>query len=510
MKLQFQATAYAAAVAVLFIPEPADANSSSFPKDFNELTSVALQEAAPWLAIAPAWRDFKAKKQELVLAYGPAAAPVSRILLVGLGQWNKLSEVEQYELLRESTAKAMQYCRERSLETVGLEITTLKALGLDLNLVLTEVVSSAYLGLYRNMQFKSELKEFKPDPKALILLGAGQEMQVAANYGRIKAEAVNIARELSNTPANHLTPTQFATKAVELAKHPKLSCEVLDMAQLQALGCGALVAVGQGSINPPCLVILEYTPENLSSEAAKDPLVIVGKGITFDSGGISLKPSEGMWEMKSDCGGATAVFGLMSALSQLEVPRRVIGLLALAENMPDGKACRPGDVLATHAGKTVEIISTDAEGRLVLCDALSYAQKRWQPTLMVDIATLTGASVVALGDYVAAVFATKPELAMQVRNWGLKTGEKFWPMPLDEAYMDYLKSETADFTNAGPRFGGACTAAIFLKQFVNSPQWIHLDIAGPGFIGKSLPLCQAGGTGFGVMTLLELVQGELA
>lgn len=268
---------------------------------------------------------------------------------------------------------------------------------------------------------------------------------------------------------------------------------------------GALLAVGQGSARPPRLVVLEHAPEGHEQDK---PLILVGKGITFDSGGISLKPAANMQQMKCDMTGAADVLAAIAALAEEDAPRRVVGLLACAENMPDGKATRPGDVVRAAGGDTVEITNTDAEGRLVLCDALAYAQKQWTPAAMVDIATLTGACAVALGTELAGLFCDDTDLAERIRAAGGVGGENYWRLPLWQPYAEQLKSEVADICHTGPREGGAINAALFLKHFVREGvRWAHLDIAGVDWNAKKTPLCPAGASGFGARTLLELARG---
>ena len=268
---------------------------------------------------------------------------------------------------------------------------------------------------------------------------------------------------------------------------------------------GALLAVGQGSARPPRLVVLEHAPEGHEKDK---PLILVGKGITFDSGGISLKPAANMQQMKCDMTGAADVLAAIATLAEEDAPRRVIGLLACAENMPDGRATRPGDVVRSAGGDTVEITNTDAEGRLVLCDALAYAQKQWTPAAMVDIATLTGACAVALGTELAGLFCDDTDLAERIRAAGGVGGENYWRLPLWQPYAEQLKSEVADICHTGPREGGAINAALFLKHFVREGvRWAHLDIAGVDWNAKKSPLCPVGASGFGARTLLELARG---
>lgn len=521
MDIVFQAepTAWNAAVAVVPLFEKAD------PRE----VSPELFRAAPWLDGASGLADFRGRKGDFLLLHGPADAAVRRVLLAGLGadgEKSPLSRPERLEALRNTAGAAAASCREHGFGSLAFPLSALircgasgSASGQDGERAVEEAVCGALLGLYRNTAFKSGKsgKPIEPDPQRLELLCDDAALKGAfagaAERGRVHAEAVILARNLANTPGNLLTPADLADEAVRLATRHGQRSEVLGMDALAREGMGAFVSVGAGAAcdpaaphrrHEPCLVILEHAPAGHEQEA---PLVVVGKGITFDSGGLSLKPPAGMWEMKGDMGGAAAVLGLFEALGRLAVSRRVIGLLACAENMPGAYATRPGDVVTTLSGKTVEIVNTDAEGRLVLCDSLTYAQRRWAPDTLIDVATLTGACVVALGDDVAGLFCEEPELAARIKGLGEMVGEPFWPLPLHERYFDNLKSETADFTNAGAREGGACSAAMFLKQFVNlegtpHARWAHLDIAGPGFYTRKVPNCPAGASGFAVRTLI--------
>lgn len=505
MELRFQAggaSAWSAEAAVVFL----------FEDETIEGACPELIEAAPWMGIAPGLRDFRGKKDELTVLYGPPAMGLSRAVVLGLGKKENLTFAELLEGLRKAAGMAAVRCRELGIETIGLPVSPLarfRESGPDVERIIEEIVCGAMLGLYRNRTFKSAKcgnTEVATDPRWLGLLFCDDAVpdfpRLAARRGETHAEAVMLARELANRPANHLTPEMLADEASKLARRHDLKCEIFDRADIVNMGMGAFASVAAGSINEPRLIVLEHAPAGHADDA---PLVVIGKGITFDSGGISLKPASGMWEMKGDMGGAAAVMGLFEALGQLETPRRVIGLLACAENMPDARATRPGDVVTTLSGKTVEIVNTDAEGRLVLCDALTYALGRWTPEILVDVATLTGACVVALGNDVAGLFCQDATLAERIKTLGDCVGEPFWPLPLWDRYFENLKSETADFANAGAREGGACAAAVFLKQFVPPEiHWAHLDIAGPGFVTRKVTNCPAGGTGFAVRTLIEL------
>lgn len=468
----------------------------------------ALREAAPWLADNPALADVSGAADEVWVMYGGPRAEVSRVLLAGLG---RPGEAETGDLLadavRRAAGAAARRCRELGLVEMGVVIPVLEETEPSgLPRLVEETVCGVLLGLYRQTEWKTRLPSDPPelpDPLRLVLLAAeevSEPVREAARRGQAAAEAVILARNLINGPANQVTPAYMAAEARRVARRRHQRCEVLEPDQLE--GMGAFRAVAAGSAAEAQLIVLEHAPEGHEEE---NPLVVVGKGLTFDSGGISLKPAAGMEAMKGDMSGAAAVLGLFDALGALGVPRRVVGILPCTENMPGGRACRPGDVVTTLSGRTVEIVNTDAEGRLVLCDALTYAQQRWTPSLLLDAATLTGACVVALGGEVAGLFASSPELAERIQKAGRAVGEAYWPLPLEQRYFEALKSETADFANAGSREGGACSAAIFLKQFIREGvPWAHLDIAGPAFAKQKSARRPAGASGFAVRTFLEL------
>ena len=327
-----------------------------------------------------------------------------------------------------------------------------------------------------------------------------QVAERAARRGRIIGEHCNIARQLDNEPGNALTPSVFANRLAEIARSGGLSAEVLDHHELERLGMGMLLGVGRGSAEPPRLVAIRYEP---AGAPASPVLGLVGKGITFDTGGISIKPAADMDRMKDDMAGGAAVACAMCALAELKAPIRVIGVIPIAENMPGGRAIRPGDVLKSASGKTVEIINTDAEGRLILGDALWYAQQLGA-THLVDIATLTGAISIALGKITSGLFGTPASFVEHVRATAERAGDRCWPLPLFDEYKDQLRSEIADMINTGGRLGGAITAALFLKEFTGGLPWIHLDIAGTAWTEENKPFMPKGPTGVGVRTLVEL------
>ena len=344
------------------------------------------------------------------------------------------------------------------------------------------------------------------DPFELAALGiivdakAREAATAAAHRGRVIGEHCNMARQLDNEPGNALTPSVFAERLSEIARSGGLAVEVLDHRELERLGMGMLLGVGRGSAEPPRLVAIRYEP---AGAPASPVLGLVGKGITFDTGGISIKPAADMDRMKDDMAGGAAVACAMRALSELKAPIRVIGVIPIAENMPGGRAIRPGDVLKSASGKTVEVINTDAEGRLILGDALWYA-KTLGATHLVDIATLTGAISVALGKITSGLFGTPDAFVEHVRATAERAGDRCWPLPLFEEYKDQLRSEIADMINTGGRPGGAITAALFLKEFTGDLPWVHLDIAGTAWAEENKPFMPKGPTGVGVRTLVEL------
>jgi leucyl aminopeptidase len=348
--------------------------------------------------------------------------------------------------------------------------------------------------------------ELPPDPRELLLLTENEPdeaLRTAVSTSEAIASGACLARDLTTAPANQVTPSFLARTAGQLAERHGFSVKEIDYEEAGSLGMGAFRAVAKGSREPAYVTIIEHAPPDVANEP---PLVLVGKGITFDSGGISLKPSDKMDAMKQDMAGAAAVLGTFEALGQLKTKRRVVGILPCTENMPDGQAYKPGDVIRTLSGITVEIVSTDAEGRLIMADVLAYSE-RYKPAAIVDIATLTGACITALGSQVGGLMGNHEALREALREIGMQVGEKLWPLPLWELYLDPLKSDVADFKNVGDRRGGAIAAGIFLEQFVPpGVPWAHLDIAGPAWSEKDVSTCARGATGFGVRILIELIR----
>uniref|UniRef100_B8DLW0 Probable cytosol aminopeptidase n=2 Tax=Nitratidesulfovibrio TaxID=2802295 RepID=B8DLW0_NITV9 len=485
-----------------------------------------LLEAAPWLGIAPAVRDFRGRKDEVAVFHGHPDLAVPRVIAAGLGKREAFAATAPAGL-RAAAGAALRRCRELKIETVAVDAVALARVvetggdapaGTPSWSPAEEAVCGALLGLYRYDRFKTNgngnggaeaAEDARFEPRWLGLLCAEasvpDDLHAAARRGEAAAAGVALARDLVNGPPNFVTPGYLAEQAVAIAKKYGMQARSLGRAELVEMGMGAFASVFRGAEEEPRLVVIEHAPKGTEDQK---PLVFVGKGITFDTGGISLKPPAKMHEMKGDMAGAAAVLGLFEALGRSDVPRRVVGIMPCTENMPDGRATRPGDIVTTLSGKTVEVINTDAEGRLVLCDAMTWAQREYAPEVVVDLATLTGACVVALGMEVAAVFATDDALSGRIRAVGDVVGDRFWPLPLWDMYFENLKSDVADIANVGPREGGAVNAALFLKQFVDKGvRWAHLDIAGPAYTAKKTSTCPGGGTGFAVRTLLELVRG---
>jgi leucyl aminopeptidase len=373
------------------------------------------------------------------------------------------------------------------------------------------IVEGLELGNYRFDRYRTTQPEEKNAPrleKTSLVLPAGENRTPAVTeaiaLGQRVAQATNWARDLVNEPAGTLTPTRLAEAAEEAAKEAGLVAEISGRKEITKLNMGMFLGVAQGSAEAPRLIHLAYEPKD-ASQAKRKPLALVGKAITFDSGGLSLKTAEGMVDMKTDMAGSAAVFGAMKVIGALAPPFPVHAFVGACENMPSGTAYRPGDVLVSRAGKTVEITNTDAEGRLVLGDILSWAND-WKPAALIDLATLTGACMVALGNYITGAFGENEPLIQEVLDAGKAAGEELWRMPVSDLQRDALRSEIADMKNSGERWGGAINAALFLREFVGDTPWVHLDIAGPSQSPKERGYYSKGATGVGVRTLVEWVR----
>ena len=431
--------------------------------------------------------------QSLLLFDVPKAA-AERILLVGLGAEKDFTP-RNY---RKAIVKTVRALNEAGVKEAVSSLSLLDVRGADGYWLARHAVEAAEEAAYRFDEYKGQSKD-KQKPalqKLTLLMGRdhGKTAEEGLKVGAAIAAGIAYTRTLGNLPPNVCTPSYLAAEAGRLAKGSKLKVTVLDQAQMKKLGMGALLAVARGSRQPPKLIVMEY------HGAGKDqkPHVLVGKGITFDTGGISIKPSQSMDEMKFDMCGAASVFGTLKAVMQLGLKINVVGVVPSAENMPGGDAARPGDIVSTLSGQTVEILNTDAEGRLILCDALTYAE-RFKPASIVDIATLTGACVVALGNVVSGLLGNNERLVQSLKAAGDKAEDRAWPLPLYDDYQDSLKSNFADFANIGGREAGAITAACYLSRFTKNMTWAHLDIAGTAWKGGA----EKGATGRPVPLLVQ-------
>jgi len=440
--------------------------------------------------------DFAAKEGEVAVVYQRTKKAVVRILLVGLGK----AATKSPEPVRRASALAAR--QARTLKASSLAIVVPPAMEFERDSVVG-LVEGALLGLYQYNKYITKKKEPESELTQLVLAGLRpaslRKVRAWSREAEAIAEAACFARDLSNAPGNELYPQSFAQSAQESAGRNGFEVKVLDEVEIAGLGMGGVLGVSQGSSRPPRFLILEYGPKK------KRPVVLVGKGVTFDSGGISIKPSAGMAEMKMDMSGAAAVLGTFQSVAQLRLPVHVVGLIPAVENMPGGNSLRPGDILRHHNGQTSEVDNTDAEGRLILADALSYATK-YQPSAIIDIATLTGACVVALGHHATGMMGTDEQTMERLRRAGERTYERVWPLPIFEEYEKLIKSDVADVKNTGGRWAGAITAALFLKRFVGKCPWVHLDIAGTAILEDAGPYSTKGGSGIGVRLLTEYLR----
>jgi leucyl aminopeptidase len=433
------------------------------------------------------------KATELTLLHRPPGVAAARVLLAGAGKVEKFDYAE----LRRVAGAAVRHLKSKSVKKIALALDAGYAGGE----YAAAAVEGAILGEFEPDRYKTGEDEKKSvEEFAVAVAGGGAKLDDAIARGRILAEAQNFTRGLVNEPANRLTPAKIAEAAQKMAAEYQLECEVLEREQMEKLGMGALLGVAQGSAEAPAFIVIRYRPGRTESKAH---LGLVGKGVTFDTGGISIKPADGMEKMKYDMAGGAAMMGAMRALAQLKPGMAVTAFIPCVENMPGSRAQRPGDIVTAMSGKTIEVINTDAEGRLILADALTYARLQGC-THLVDAATLTGAIVVALGHLNVGLFANDEAMRDRVLRAAKAEGERVWPMPLEDDYKEYLKSAFADLANVGGRWGGAITAAIFLKEFAGDTPWVHLDIAGTAYLDDSKPFLAKGPTGIPVRTLVRL------
>lgn len=443
-----------------------------------------------WVGEAVRLSGFEAKRDRPLWLFTHGKITPPRLVLVGMGSPG--DGHARSEALRRAAAVAVREARAQRVRHLGVWVPHLSPQALG------AVVEGLYLGSYRYEAYKT-FEEPQLDG-VQILGGTDPERRRALRRGRLLAEATCFARDLVNAPPNEVTPLALARIARQIARERGLEIRVYGPAQLQRMGAGAILAVGRGSRQPPQLIVLEYRPPR-----ARRTVVIAGKGVTFDAGGLDLKTAEGMETMKSDCAGAAAVLATMRVLPDLRVPHRVVGIVGAVENLLGESAMKPGDIVRALNGKTIEITNTDAEGRVVLADALSYAA-RYRPDAIVDLATLTGSAIVALGHYAAAILGNDRALIRDLVRAGEVAGERLWELPLYEEFREAVRSEIADLKNSAGRYGGAQKGAAFIAEFVADRPWAHLDIAGVAFLDKSegqAPHLPKGATGFSVRTLLN-------
>lgn len=446
-------------------------------------------------------REFKGKLHERLLLHTVGQLPVSWVLVIGLGKREEFT----LDRVRSASAEAMRHLRGVGAHTVGSIVHGTGIGGLGASRAVCAVTEGALLGLYRFDTYKKPDENGERVVRTLTLLECGKAKAAAmaegVRRGRILAEAVNFARDLVNEPANTLTPSEMAARARKMASGSGLTVKVLERADMKRLGMGALLGVAQGSHEPPKLIEVSY--KGRKGKGAGPRLGLVGKGLTFDSGGISIKPSEGMEAMKGDMAGGATVLAAIKGIAALKLPVDVTAIVPATENMPSGTAQRPGDIVKAMNGKTIEVINTDAEGRLILADALCYACDR-SLTHLVDVATLTGACVIALGAVRTGAFTNNPELMRQVREASEQAGEKLWELPMDDEYGEQIKSDCADLKNVGGKKGGPITGAKLLANFVGKTPWVHLDIAGTSQAEKDSGYQVKGATGAMVRTLIHV------
>lgn len=446
--------------------------------------------------------DFKGKDGTSAVVYGNGRIEAERVLLVGLGERKKAT----LDTVRRAAANAAKRSVEMKVENISLALHRAVGGRFDLAEMGRVCAEGTYFGSYRYDEYVTDSEDGRLDSLEVELIDCDSAKTKKLNKGAASGVAIgkaqSYARTMSNRPGNIINPTTLAAAAKALARGSKnLSCTVFDEKQLAEKGMGGVLAVGGGSQNKPRLIILKYSPA-AKSASRKPAIGLVGKAITFDSGGISIKRPPKMDQMKMDKSGGIAVLGVMKAVGELGLPVNVYGIIPAAENMPGGTSYRPGDIITTFSGKTVEVLDTDAEGRMVLCDALSYAAKQ-KCNPIIDIATLTGACVVALGRYMAGLMGNDEKLIRQLQRAADDSGEKVWHMPSGEEYSAEMKSKIADFRNLAhiEKYGDACNAAAFLGQFVGDAKWAHLDIAGMDIFEKATEFAAEGSSGFGVRLL---------
>ena len=444
--------------------------------------------------------DFEGKHLQVSVVYTKGDIPAKRIVLAGMGKKTDFT----MDKLRGAYATAARHVRSLKLKEFSTSLDFVYA-DKPLDQIIQAVVEGVFLGLYQFTPFKTVDRDKITEIKEFILVEEKAEtynsILPAAKEAEIISNAVYFTRDMVSHPGNMMTPTDMANEARKVSMRKNVKLTIFDEAKIKKIGMNALAGVAKGSDEPARFIILEY----LGGKKTAPVIALVGKGLTFDSGGICIKPPEKMDEMKSDMAGGAAVMGAIMAASDLKLKVNVVGLIPATENLSGGKACKPGDILKSLSGQTIEVVNTDAEGRLIMADALTYAG-RYKPAVIVDLATLTGACIIALGNLVTGMMGTDDKLKQKIKDAADATGEKVWELPLWEEYHELIKSDVADYKNTGGRPGGAITAAAFLSKFVGNYPWVHLDIAGPAWLTENKPYIPKGASGVGVRLLVQFLK----
>jgi leucyl aminopeptidase len=449
-------------------------------------------------AINQSLKDMEGKLGKLSIIPMPGKKPIQRVLLAGIGKKENLTK----DTIRFVSGKIAQKAREMKLSEFS--IISPPSFVVESTSAVSQIIEGTKMALYKFEKFKSE--KIETSPNLTIIVSKSNKISKVAKIAEIVADGAIFTKSIANLPPNECTPTTLANFAKNMSQKNKMKCNVISEPELKKKGFGGISAVGQGSSNQPKLIILEHNRGRKNDK----PIVLVGKAVTFDTGGISLKPGAAMDEMKFDkCGGCT-VLGIMKSISELKLPINVVGIVPSVENMPGGESYRPGDIIKLYSGKTAEILNTDAEGRLILADALAYGEKYYSPKAIIDFATLTGACIVALGTNVAAIVSNDEKLTKKINESSKRTTEEIWELPLNQDYMDMIKSDVADMKNVGiGRAAGTITAAAFLKNAIEKTPWTHIDIAGVAWTQgstKEKSYNPKGATGFGVRLILDYLQ----
>ena len=464
----------------------------------NKVLGLKKFDTKTTSAINQSLKDMEGKLGRFSIIPVPGKKPAQRILLAGIGKKENLTK----DTIRNISGKIAQKARELKLKEFSIIVPP--NVVIDQISSVSQIIEGSKMSLYKFDKFKAEKAEKSPD--LTIVVSKSKKISQTIKTSEIIADGAIFTKSIANLPPNECTPSTLAGFAKIMSKKNKMKCNIISKIELKKKGFGGITAVGKGSKNEPKLIVLEHN----RGKRNEKPIILVGKAVTFDTGGISLKPGASMDEMKFDkCGGCT-VLGIMKAVSELKLPMNIVGIVPSVENMPDADAYRPGDIIKLFSGKTAEILNTDAEGRLILADALSYGEKHYSPKAIIDFATLTGACIVALGNNVAAIVSNDEKLSLKIKDASKKTTENVWELPLTQDFMDMIKSDVADMKNVGiGRAAGTITAAAFLKNAIEKTPWVHVDIAGVAWTQtatKEKSYNPKGATGFGVRLILNYLQ----